>query len=122
VIRLLGEGESLFEDLIKILIDVIENRLVFYENPLLNEPGVGQRKKLLKLLFNLEPLLIKDKDEHERSSRMKKQTPVLTSILSKELDLQKNELDDKISEIFQREYEYKVPTSYTGLRNRFLAF
>ncbi|MFX1390018.1 MAG: hypothetical protein ACFE9Z_08155 [Promethearchaeota archaeon] len=119
-IRILGEGESIIEDLIKILIENIENRLIFFENPLQNEPNIDNRKKLLKLLFNLKPILIKEIDELKRSSIIKKQTSVLANILSKELNLQKKELSNKISENFKKEYEKKVPTSYLGLQKRFL--
>jgi hypothetical protein len=119
-IRILGKGNSFIEDLVKILIENIENRLIFYENPLLNEPNVENRKKLLKLVFSLKPLLLKEQDEIERSSKIKEQIPIFVNVLSSELDLQKNDLDNRTSIIFQKEYEKKVPTSYTGLKKRFL--
>ena len=105
--------------MIKILIEVIENRIIFYEHNLINEPDIENRKKLLKLLFNLKPLIIKEKDEIEKSSRLKEQIHIFSSFFSQELDIQKEELENNLSEIFQKEQEDKIPSNYTDLRKRF---
>jgi hypothetical protein len=85
-----------------------------------NEPDIENRKKLLKLVFNLKPLLVREKDEIDKSLRLKEQSQNFSQILSKELNIKKLDLEKKISEIFKKEREKYISSNYTDLQNQFL--
>lgn len=94
--------------------------MIFYENNIIHEPDIDYRKKLLKLIFDLKPLLFREREELDKSSRLREQSQIFSQIISKELDIKKLDLENKLSEIFKKEKEKHIPSNYIDLKNQFL--